>query len=61
MRILQMNSTPSSNPEELLATLGNVVGVSELAFNSRDARLNAPVLVSENALVFLAWQEDAVC
>ncbi len=56
-----MNSTPSSNPEEFLATLGSVIGVSELAINSRDGRFSAPVLVSENALVFLPWQEDVKC
>lgn len=56
-----MNSTPSTSPEEFLATLGNVIGVSELAINSRDGRVNAPVLVSENALVFLPWQKDAKC
>lgn len=54
-----MNTTAAANVEDLLQKLGEVVGVSELAFNARESRLNAPVLVSENALVFFAWQDDA--
>ena len=55
-----MNSNFSATPDELLAKIGDIIGVSELAFKARDAQLNAPVLVTENALVFLAWQDEPV-
>lgn len=54
-----MISQSSTSADDLLQQLGEVSGVSELAFNANKYRLNAPVLLAENAFVFFAWQSDA--
>ncbi len=43
---------------DFIATLGEIYGVSELTVrNSNTEKHNSPVLVAENALVFLAWEQ----
>ncbi|HEY9678938.1 MAG TPA: hypothetical protein V6C76_13095 [Drouetiella sp.] len=53
-----MGAFPSFEADELLQKLGAVVGVSELAISARQSKINAPVLIAENAFVFFAWHED---
>jgi len=49
----------NSLQQDFLARLGKVLGVSELEFNAEAVKFTAPVLVAENALLFLPWQYDS--
>lgn len=46
----------NQSQDDFIASLGNILGVSELKRNHADEKMvGSPVLVAENALVFLAW------
>lgn len=56
---MELNLTARTAEEDLLQKLGDVVGVSELAYKCRDKAFSAPVLVAENAFVFFPWTNEA--
>lgn len=50
-----------SNVDEFISSLGNIYGVSELTVkDNQEKKAACPVVVAENALVFLAWEYETV-
>lgn len=49
----------SANTDDFIASLGSIMGVSEIRARVNDGLLGCPVLVAENALVFFAWDGAA--
>lgn len=54
-----MNGNEASM-EDFIQSLGTIYGVSELSISDKPSeKAKCPVLVAENALVFLAWEFDS--